>query len=132
VTADAAAAIPHPATERTGTATRSRPAASFGGRVLVLWALLGVGVTQPILDLYGSNPEVFVAGRVRGSGIVTFALLLSFGPAAIAALVLLATRRLLGEHAVSLVYRLLVVVAAFTAMSAILRTCYRRLTSRSS
>jgi hypothetical protein len=95
--------------------------ASWRGRVVALWALLGVGVTQPILDLYGSNPEVFIAGRVTTGGIVIFALLVTFGPVAVAALVLLGTRRVLGERAASYVYRLLVVVAAFTAVSAVLR-----------
>ncbi len=95
--------------------------ASWRGRVLVLWALLGVGVTQPILDLYGSNPEVFIAGRVTTGGIVVFALVVTFGPVAVAALALFGTRRVLGERAASHVYRALVVIAAFTAASAVLR-----------
>ncbi len=107
--------------ERVGVEAGQRADASWHGRVLALWALLGVGVTQPILDLYGSNPEVFIAGRVTSGGIVIFALVVTFGPVAVAALVLLASRRVLGERAGSYVYRLLVVVAAFTAVAAILR-----------
>lgn len=48
-------------------------------RVPELLALGGLAVTQPLLDLFGANPEFFVASGSSRSEIVAFALLIGFG-----------------------------------------------------
>lgn len=62
-----------------GRATRPGPApGALGvafGRGLVLFALWGVAVAQPVLDLFGNNPEFFVASELSRREIVAFALL---------------------------------------------------------
>ncbi len=90
-------------------------------RLLALWALFGVGVTQPILDLYGRNPEVFIAARATRGQVVVFALVATLGPVLVAAALLLATRALFGERVQSVVFLVLLGVAAFAAASAVLR-----------
>jgi hypothetical protein len=46
-------------------------------RLLVLCGLGAVAFVWPVLDLYGRNPEVFVANRTSGAQIVLFALLVT-------------------------------------------------------
>lgn len=53
---------------------------------LVLVGMAGVAITQPVLDLFGQNPEFFVAGRYGRSQIVAFALVVAFVPAVVASL----------------------------------------------
>jgi hypothetical protein len=90
-------------------------------RLLALWALFGVGITQPILDLYGKNPEVFIAGRATRTQIVVFALVATLGPVLLAAGVLVATKLLFGDRAQSVVFIGLLGIAGFTAASAVFR-----------
>jgi hypothetical protein len=52
-----------------------------------LLGLAGVAITQPILDLFGRNPEFFIAGRYQVSQIVTFGLLVALVPGLIAVLI---------------------------------------------
>ena len=60
--------------------TTASPASSpsrfhgFGGRALVVLGLSGLAVAQPVLDIFGRNPEFFVAGNYSSSQIVLFAL----------------------------------------------------------
>jgi hypothetical protein len=51
---------------------------------LVLLGLAGVAVTQPVLDLFGSNPTFFVAGGYGRRQIVAFALVVAFVPGLVA------------------------------------------------
>lgn len=44
----------------------------------------GVAVTQPVLDLFGRNPEFFIAGRYRPSQIVVFGVLVALARSAVA------------------------------------------------
>jgi hypothetical protein len=90
-------------------------------RLLALWALFGVGITQPILDLYGRNPEVLIAARATRAQVVVFALVATLGPVLLAAGVLLATKALFGERAQTVVFLVLLGIAGFTAASAVFR-----------
>jgi hypothetical protein len=50
----------------------------------ILMGMAGLAVTQPVLDLFGRNPEFFVAGRYSRSQIVAFALVVAFVPPLVA------------------------------------------------
>jgi hypothetical protein len=49
---------------------------------LELFALCGIAITQPVLDLFGRAPQQFAFRGVEGSGIVAFALIVALVPAA--------------------------------------------------
>ena len=51
--------------------------------ILIFFGLFGMGITLPILDFYGQNPEVFVANRSSSAQIVAFALIVALLPAAV-------------------------------------------------
>ncbi len=58
------------------------------GRTLWSWALIilglsSVAVVQPLLDLFGNNPEFFVAGRYSSTQIVLFTLAITLAPPAV-------------------------------------------------
>jgi hypothetical protein len=55
-------------------------APSVWGLGFSLIGLVGLAITQPILDLMGRNPEFFVAGRYTSSQIVEFALVVAVVP----------------------------------------------------
>jgi hypothetical protein len=59
----------------------------LGASALV--GVAGLAITQPVLDLFGRNPEFFIAGRYGARQIETFALVVALGPALVA--VVLAT-----------------------------------------
>lgn len=65
-----------PATTRRTTARR------WFADVAVLLGLAGVAITQPLLDLLGSNPTFFVAGHYESHQIVLFAVVVAVVPAA--------------------------------------------------
>lgn len=48
-------------------------------RLLVICGLSAVAVTAPLLDLYGRNPEVFVANRTSAGEMVLFGLIVALG-----------------------------------------------------
>lgn len=54
--------------------------AVIGARVAVAAGLLGVAVTQPVLDLFGRNPTFFTAGPYGNRQIVAFALVVAVVP----------------------------------------------------
>lgn len=58
-----------------------RPA--WWSRPAVLFGVAGVAITQPVLDLFGRNPEFFVAGHYSSRQIVKFALVVALAPALI-------------------------------------------------
>ena len=58
-------------------------------RFLVLCCLTAAAVAAPLLDLYGKNPEVFVANRSSKLQIVLFALLVTLVPAIVATLIVM-------------------------------------------
>jgi Sulfatase len=92
---------------------------SIWWRLLTLWGLFAVGMIQPILDLYGSNPEVFIAARAGASRILLFVALVTFGPVLLCAAVLFVAGRF-GRRAGDITYRALLAMAAFVAASAVL------------
>ncbi len=49
-------------------------------RSLVVFGLSSLAVVQPLLDLFGRNPEFFVAGNYSTAQIVWFALLITLVP----------------------------------------------------
>ena len=49
-------------------------------RSLVILGLSSLAVAQPLLDLFGRNPEFFVAGNYSTGQIVWFALLITLVP----------------------------------------------------
>ena len=51
--------------------------------ILIFFGLFGMGITLPILDFYGQNPEVFVANRSSSAQIVAFALIVALLPTAV-------------------------------------------------
>ena len=67
-------------------------------RAFAILGLSGLAVTQPLLDLFGRNPEFFVAGNYSRSQIVWFAVLIAVVPAlvgiAVTVLATLIDRRL--------------------------------------
>ena len=58
---------------------RARSELRFG---IELFALCGLAITQPLLDLFGRSPEQFAFRGVESRGIVAFALVVTFVPAA--------------------------------------------------
>ena len=50
--------------------------------ILIFFGLFGLGITLPLLDLYGQNPEIFIANRSSSAQIVTFALIVALLPTA--------------------------------------------------
>ena len=49
-------------------------------RAFIILGLTGLAVTQPLLDLFGQNPEFFVAGNYSRAQIVWFAVLIAVVP----------------------------------------------------
>ncbi len=88
-------------------------------RLLTLWGLLGVGLIQPLLDLYGNNPEVFIAARAGALRIVLFVVIVTLGPALLCGIVLFVTGRF-GRRTGDIAYRVLLALAAFVAASAVM------------
>lgn len=83
-------------------------------RLTVLAGLSAIAVVAPLLDLYGKNPEVFVANRtntaeivVFGLGVVIFVPLVSWG--------VLAVARLIGKRAPDRAFAALVGILALSA-----------------
>ncbi len=80
-----------------GTAPRGSTASELRGDLLVILALTGLAVAQPLLDLFGKNPEFFVAKDASARDVVIFGVAVTFAlPAvlmAIEAVAFLASRR---------------------------------------
>ncbi len=74
---------------------------------------------QPLLDLYGKNPEVFIAARAGALRIVMFVLVVTLVPTLLFGIVLFVTDRF-GRRVGDIAYRVLLALAAFVAASAVL------------
>jgi len=59
----------------------------LGYDALSLLALSGLAVTQPLLDLFGKNPEFFVAAEAGRAQIVAFGLTVAFGVALVGVII---------------------------------------------
>ena len=90
-------------------------------RAFVILGLSGVAVAQPVLDLFGRNPEFFVAGRYSSSQIVAFALVVALVPPA-GGIALTALAGTISRRAGDVVYAAVVAVLAAALMLAVLRT----------
>lgn len=81
-------------------------------RILVVSALGTFAFVAPLLDLYGRNPEVFVANRASRGQIVAFAVLVTiFVP--LLATFLLSLTHLRGTRVADLTFAVLITLAAF-------------------
>ncbi len=83
-------------------------------RMLVICGLSAIAVTAPLLDLYGRNPEVFVANRTSPWEIVLFGLLVTLTVPLIAFGVLVVVGKV-GEKAEDIAYTVMVVGLALAA-----------------
>ncbi len=89
-------------------------------RALVLFGLFGLGIAQPLLDLYGANPEVFIANRSDTGQIVGFALVVTLVPTAVT-LGVIAAVQAANAAAGRVAMTLALAGAGFLAFSAVLR-----------
>ncbi|MGH9228267.1 MAG: sulfatase-like hydrolase/transferase [Acidimicrobiales bacterium] len=67
-----------------GSGDERTPPGGWWRRCAALAGVAGLAVTQPVLDLFGRNPEFFVAGRYSSQQIIAFALIVAIVPAAVA------------------------------------------------
>lgn len=70
-----------PAAEGPDDAAATGVTPSRSGRLLVLFGVAGLAITQPLLDLFGGNPEFFVATNLSSGQILTLALIVTIVPA---------------------------------------------------
>jgi hypothetical protein len=90
-------------------------------RAAVIFGLSGLAVVQPVLDLFGRNPEFFVAGNYAAGQIVWFAILVAVVPPLVGTgLTALAT--LIDERVGRVVFALVVTLLAAAFALALLRT----------
>lgn len=80
-------------------------------RSLVVGGLSVAAVAAPLLDVYGRNPETFIANRTSPTQIVLFAFLVTFG-VPILGLGLLAAARLVGPRTSQVTYFVLLIALA--------------------
>ena len=96
-------------------------AAELRTRSLVVLGLSSLAVAQPLLDLFGRNPEFFVAGNYSTGQIVWFALLITLLPPLVGiAAITVAT--LIDRRAGTIVYAIVVAVLGAAFVLAVLRT----------
>jgi hypothetical protein len=93
---------------------------TVGSRALVILGLSALAVTQPLLDLFGHNPEFFVAGRYSAEQIVWFALIVAFVPPLVG-IIVVALAALLGRPVGTVVYDAIVALLATAVALATLR-----------
>lgn len=82
--------------------------------MLVIAGLSVIAVAAPLLDLYGSNPEVFVANRTSRWEIVLFGLMVTL-TIPLLSLGILAGARSVSEHAQKIAYQVIVIILALAA-----------------
>ena len=90
-------------------------------RSLVVLGLSGLAVAQPLLDLFGRNPEFFVAGNYSTGQIVWFALLIVLVPPLIG-IAAIAIATLINRRAGTIVYAIVVAILGAAFVLALLRT----------
>lgn len=109
------------ATAATTSATSDGPARSLRTRALVILGVASVAVVQPLLDLFGRNPEFFVAGRYSTAQIVAFAVVIAFVPPAVG-IALTAVATVVHRRAGTIVFGVVVTAFAIALVMAVLRT----------
>jgi hypothetical protein len=90
-------------------------------RAWVILGLSGLAVTQPLLDLFGRNPEFFVAGNYSRTQIVMFALIVALVPA-VFGIALTALATIADHRAGTVVFMAVTAVLAAALVLAVLRT----------
>ncbi len=90
-------------------------------RALVILGLSGLAFTQPLLDLFGKNPEFFVAGNYSTGQIVAFALVIALVPP-LAGLLATAIGCIVDRRVGTVVYGIVVAGLAAVFALALLRT----------
>jgi len=88
--------------------------------LLIFFGLFGLGITLPILDLYGQNPEIFIANRSDAAQVLTFVLIIAFAPTIVVGAVWLISR-MINPRAGKFVEMLGISVAGFFVASSLLR-----------
>ena len=86
----------------------------------MILGLTGLAVTQPLLDLFGRNPEFFVAGNYSAGQIVWFALVVAFVPPLVG-IAVVAGATLVGRPVGMAVYAAVVALLATTLVLSVLR-----------
>ncbi|MEJ7561317.1 MAG: sulfatase-like hydrolase/transferase [Ilumatobacteraceae bacterium] len=90
-------------------------------RTLVILGVSSVAVVQPLLDLFGNNPEFFVAGRYSSTQIVVFALIITLVPPAVG-IALVAAATAVNRVAGTISFSVVVGVFAVAFMMVLART----------
>ena len=90
-------------------------------RSLVVLGLSSLAVAQPLLDLFGRNPEFFVAGNYSTGQIVWFALLITLVPPLVG-IAAIAIATLINRRAGTIVYAIVVALLGAAFVLAVLRT----------
>jgi hypothetical protein len=93
---------------------------TFRTRAFVILGLSGLAVAQPLLDLFGRNPEFFIAGRYDTGQIVWFALIVVLVPPLVGIIVVVVAS-LLGAPVGSVAYTAVVAILATAFALAVLR-----------
>ena len=90
-------------------------------RAFVILGLSGLAVAQPLLDLFGKNPEFFVAGNYSRGQIVAFALLITLVPPLVG-IALTAVATVIDRRAGTIVFGVVCAALAGAFVLAVLRT----------
>jgi Sulfatase len=90
-------------------------------RALIVLGLSGLAVAQPLLDLFGNNPEFFVAGNYSRAQIVVFALLIALVPPLVG-IGATAASTFVDRRAGTVVFGVVVAALAGAFLLAVLRT----------
>ncbi len=90
-------------------------------RAFVILGLSGLAVAQPLLDLFGKNPEFFVAGNYSRGQIVAFALLITLVPPLVG-IALTAVATVIDRRAGTVVFGVVAAALAGAFVLAVLRT----------
>jgi hypothetical protein len=90
-------------------------------RALIILGLSGLAVAQPLLDLFGNNPEFFVAGNYSRAQIVGFALLIAVVPPLVG-IGVTAAATFVDRRAGTIVFAVVVAALAGAFVLAVLRT----------
>ena len=93
----------------------------FWNRAFVIFGISGLAVAQPILDLFGNNPEFFVAGNYGSAQIILFALIVALVPPAVGCFVV-AGATLINERTGSIAFSVVTMVFGAAFALAVLRT----------
>jgi hypothetical protein len=90
-------------------------------RAFVILGLSGLAVAQPLLDLFGNNPEFFVAGNYSRGQIIAFAVLVTLVPPLVG-IALTAVATVLDRRAGTIVFGVVCAALAGAFVLALLRT----------